>query len=81
MAWQAILTWIASNWRIIAALIGLAVMGVAGYTVGSAIVQAQPAFQQAISIATYAIPLMAYMMAIQFVFQTISMVREFFSKK
>ena len=80
MAWQAILTWIASNWRLIATLIGLAVMGVVGYTVGSAVVQAQPAFTQAISITAYVIPMMAYMMAIQLVFQAISTIREFFEE-
>lgn len=77
---SAVLEWIAANWRIIAYLMGLAVLGVTAYSVGSAVVQAQPAFTQAVSIAAYAIPLMVYIMAIQFVLQTISMIREFFSK-
>jgi len=77
MAWLA---WIASNWRIIVALIGLGVLSAAAYTVGSAFVQAQPAFTQAMQITAYAIPLMAYMMAIQFVFQAISSIREFFKE-
>jgi len=77
---EAILVWIGENWRIIASIIGLAVIGTAAYTVGSAVVQSQPAFTQAISITAYVIPLMAYMMAIQFVFNAISMIKEYFGK-
>jgi len=76
-----ILSWIAQNWKVIAILIGLAVLGVTAYTVSTSIVQAQPAFQQAISITAYVIPTMAYMFAIQLVFQAINTVREFFEKR
>ena len=75
-----VLAWIAANWRTIATLIGLAVMGYVAYqtaqAVGGAVVQAQPALTQAIQLASYAIPLMVYMMTFQMMFQTISMIRE-----
>jgi len=77
---EVILGYISSNWRSIATIIGLAVLGSVAYTVGSAVVQSQPAFTQAFSITAYVIPLIVYMMAIQFVFNAISMIKEYFGK-
>lgn len=75
-----ILQWIASNWKVILALMGIAVTGAVAGTVIYSTVQAQPAITQAIAIASYAIPMMVYIMVFQFVLQLISMIRETFSK-
>ena len=52
--------WLSRNWSLIARLIGLGVIAVAGYEIGKAVVSATPAFEQAISITAYAIPVMVY---------------------
>ena len=52
--------WLSRNWSLIARLIGLGVIAVAGYEVGKAVVGAAPAFEQAVSITAYAIPVMVY---------------------
>jgi len=56
----AAISWLSQNWTLIARLIGLGVVAVAGYEVGKAVVGAAPAFEQAISITAYVIPVMAY---------------------
>lgn len=79
-----VLTWLASHWRLILALVGLAVgsyvIVVAGQTVGGAIAQTQPVLTQALSITYYAIPMMVYMMVFQMIMTTISTFREVFRK-
>jgi hypothetical protein len=69
---ETILTFIATHWKSILALMGLAVAGVTAYSVAGAVVQAQPAITQAISITSYAIPVLVYSLVLQFVFQMIS---------
>jgi len=54
------LVWLSRNWTLIARLIGLGVVAVAGYEIGKAVVGAAPAFEQAVSITAYVIPVMAY---------------------
>ena len=75
------LAWLSRNWTVIARLIGLGVVAVAGYEVGKAVVGAAPAFEQAISITAYAIPVMVYGMVFNMLismFRTISeSMREF----
>jgi hypothetical protein len=84
MAWQAVLAWIASNWKVILTLVGI---GVTSYvavsvaqTLSQAVAQAQPAFTQAIQITAYAIPVIAYSLVLRLVFDTISMIREVFAR-
>jgi len=69
------LVWLSRNWSLIARLIGLGVVAVAGYEVGKAVVGAAPAFEQAVSITAYAIPVMVYGMVFNMLismFRTIS---------
>jgi ABC-type sugar transport system permease subunit len=77
---ETILGFITTHWKTILIIMGLAVAGVTAYTVASAVVQAQPAFVQAIQITAYAIPVLVYSLVIQFIFQMISTIRELFRR-
>ena len=80
MALETILGFIATHWKTILIIMGLAVAGVTAYTIASSVLQAQPAITQAIQISAYAIPVLVYSLVIQFIFQMISMIRELFRR-
>jgi len=71
---------LAVSWKTIAQIIGLAVLGVAAGVISYSLIQAHPAFTQAISIAAYAIPVAVYILVLQLVFQLISTIREVFAR-
>lgn len=73
------LDWIVKGgWKAILAVMGLVVAGTATYTLTQGVLQAQPAFTQAVQITAYVIPFMVYMMAFQLTFQMISMITSMF---
>jgi len=80
VALETILGFIATHWKTILIIMGLAVAGVTAYTIASSVLQAQPAITQAIQITAYAIPVLVYSLVIQFIFQMISMIRELFRR-
>jgi len=71
---------LAVSWKTVAQIIGLAVLGIAAGVVSYSLIQAHPAFTQAMSIAAYAIPVAAYALVLQLVFQLISTIRELFGR-
>lgn len=73
-----LLTWIAKNWKVILALIGIATAGVTAGIVVQTVSQVQPALAQALQITVYAIPVAVYSLVLTFVFQLISQIREMF---
>jgi hypothetical protein len=77
---EAIFKFIATHWKSIMVLLGLTVAGATAYSLAGAVLQAQPAFVQAIQITAYAIPVLVYSLVIQFIFQMISTIREFFRR-
>lgn len=65
-----VIAMLGKNWTLIARLIGLGVVAVAGYEIGKAVVGSSKSFESAISMTAYVIPLMAYGMAFNMLMST-----------